>query len=67
MADEPKVIQRSSWQRKKYQLTLLVFAMGVFIAYRTNSDLGAWTLFGTFILGTFAAADVADKRLNGAA
>jgi hypothetical protein len=65
MSDETTNTARSAWARKKYQLTLLVFAVGVYIAWRSNADLGAWTLFGTFVLGTFAAADVADKRLNG--
>jgi hypothetical protein len=59
--------KRSAWQRKKYVMTWAVFIVGTGIAVRTNADLHSWALFGTFLLGTFAVADVTDKKLNGAA
>ena len=56
---------RSALTRKKWQAAWAVFLVGSFIAYRTNSDLGAWTLFATFWLGVACGLDVTDKKLNG--
>lgn len=51
--------------RKKYIMTWAVFLVGSAIAFRSGANLGEWTAFSVMLLGTFAAADVADKKLNG--
>jgi hypothetical protein len=51
--------------KRKYALTLGLFVMGAVIALYTKASLGEWTAFATMLLGTFAAADVTDKKLNG--
>ena len=53
--------------KKKWLLTVGLFAVGTFIALYTHATLGEWTMFGTFLLGTFGIADVTDKKLNGGA
>lgn len=51
--------------RKKFAITLIVLIVGAILALKTGAALGEWTAFGTLVLGTFAASDVTDKKLNG--
>lgn len=51
--------------KRKYALTMALFVVGATIAFVTKASLGEWTAFATMLLGTFAAADVTDKKLNG--
>ena len=53
--------------KKKWMLTLALFVVGAAIAFLTGASLEAWTMFAMALLGTFGAADVADKKLNGGA
>lgn len=54
-----------SLRKKKWTLTIGLFAVGSVIAFLTDASLESWTMFATALLGTFGAADVADKKLNG--
>lgn len=51
--------------KKKWMLTVGLFVVGAAIALMTGASLEAWTMFAMGLLGTFGAADVADKKLNG--
>lgn len=51
--------------KKKWVLTVGLFAVGTIIALLTKASLAEWTMFATLLLGTFGAADVTDKKLNG--
>lgn len=51
--------------KKKYALSLAIFVVGSALAFKTGAGLGEYTAFATMLLGTFALADVADKKLNG--
>lgn len=51
--------------KKKYALAWAIFAVGAVLVFVAPTQLGGWTTFGVTMLGTFAAADVADKKLNG--
>lgn len=51
--------------KKKWVLTLGLFLVGSTIAFITKSTLAEFTMFATLLLGTFGAADVTDKKLNG--
>ena len=53
--------------KKKWVLTLALFGVGAAIALLTGATLESWTMFTMALLGTFGAADVADKKLNGGA
>lgn len=50
--------------RKKYTLTLLIFAAGTTLAFVQGESLGAYTAFATLILGVFGAADLVDKKVT---
>lgn len=52
--------------RKKWVFTWAVFSFGCVIAWRTNADLPTYLSFATIMLGGGAAADITDKKLNGA-
>ena len=51
--------------KKKFSLILLLWASGTTIAFVTSASLGEYTAFATLLGSLFAAADVADKKLNG--
>lgn len=51
--------------KKKWVLTLGLFVVGTAIALLTKATLTEWAMFSTLLLGTFGAADVTDKKLNG--
>ena len=51
--------------RKKYSMAWAVFLVGAVLVFTSPASLGAWTAFGTVLLGVFCGADVADKKLNG--
>jgi hypothetical protein len=50
--------------RKKFALTLLLWASGTALAFVMKSDLGAYTLFSTLLLGVFGTQDVVDKKMK---
>jgi hypothetical protein len=50
--------------RKKFTLTLLLWASGTALAFTMKSDLGAYTMFATLLLGVFGTQDVVDKKLT---
>jgi len=50
--------------RKKFSLTLLLWASGTALAFHTNSDLGSYTAYATLLLGIFGAADLVDKKVE---
>ena len=49
--------------RKKFTLTLLIWAAGSFLAYDVNAGLGEYTAFSTLLLGVFGTQDLFDKKL----
>lgn len=51
--------------KKKWVLTVGLFTVGSIVAFLTNASLAEYTMFATLLLGTFGAADVTDKKLNG--
>lgn len=51
--------------KKKWVLTLALFVVGTAIAFLREASLAEYTMFATLLLGTFGAADVTDKKLNG--
>lgn len=51
--------------KKKWVLTIGLFLVGSTIAFITHASLAEYTMFATLLLGTFGAADVTDKKLNG--
>lgn len=59
------LLSKVGLMKRKYALTVFCTVMGAFVAFRTNATLGEWTVFAMAIIGTFGAADVADKKLNG--
>jgi len=52
----------SRW-RKKYTLTLLIFAAGSALAFKLGSSLGEYTAFATLLLGVFGTQDLVDKKV----
>ena len=51
--------------KKKYTMAWAVFLVGAYVAVTGDASLGDWNAFGVILLSAFAAADVADKKLNG--
>ena len=51
--------------KRKFALTVFITFVGSIIAFTTGTSLNDWTFFSMAIIGTFGAADVADKKLNG--
>lgn len=51
--------------KRKFALTVFCALIASIIAFTTGASLNDWTFFTTFVIGTFGAADVADKKLNG--
>lgn len=49
--------------RKKYTLTLLIWASGTLLAFYSDASLGTYTGFATLLLGVFGAADLVDKKV----
>ena len=49
--------------RKKYTLTLLLWASGTGLAFYTSEGLGTYTAFATLLLSVFGAADLVDKKV----
>lgn len=47
--------------RKKYTLTLLLFAAGTAIAWETGATIEAYGGFALILLGTFGVQDLVDK------
>lgn len=52
----------SRW-RKKYTLTLLLFAAGFAHAFQFAWDAGNVITFATLLLSAFGAADLVDKKV----
>ena len=50
--------------RKKFALTLLIWASGTVLAFATLASLGEYTAFSVMLLGSFAAADLVDKKVS---
>ena len=50
--------------RKKYTLTLLIWASGTGLAFYMGESLGAYTAFATLLLSVFGAADLVDKKVE---
>ena len=49
--------------RKKYTLTLLIFAAGTALAFVTDANLGQYTTFAGVLLTIFGGADLVDKKV----
>ena len=49
--------------RKKFILTLLLWATGTALAFYVGSSLGEYTAYATILLAGFAAADLVDKKV----
>jgi hypothetical protein len=49
--------------RKKYTLTLLLWASGTALAFYGGAGMGEYTAFATLLLSAFGAADLVDKKL----
>ena len=49
--------------RKKYTLTLLLFAGGMFHSFHFAWDAGNFITFATLLLSAFGAADLVDKKV----
>lgn len=49
--------------RKKFTLTLLIWAAGTALAFQTTATLGAYSAFAAMLLAGFAAADLVDKKI----
>lgn len=49
--------------RKKFTLTLLLWASGTALAFYTDAGLGAYTAFATLLLASFGTADLVDKKV----
>jgi len=49
--------------RKKYALTLLIFAVGSALAFVSKASLGEYTAFSVMLLGVFGASDLVDKKV----
>lgn len=50
--------------RKKFALTLLLWASGTALAFHVGSGLGEYTAYATLLLGIFGAADLVDKKIQ---
>ena len=49
--------------RKKFVLTILLWASGTVLAFTVNSSLGEYTAYATLLLGIFGASDLVDKKV----
>jgi len=49
--------------RKKFTLTLLIFAFGSALSWKTGANLESYTVFASFLLGIFGSQDLVDKKM----
>ena len=49
--------------RKKFILTLLLWASGTALAFKVGSSLGEYTAYATLLLAIFGASDLVDKKV----
>jgi hypothetical protein len=51
--------------KRKHGIAVFCTLFGAFVAIKSGASLTEWTVFAAAMVGTFGAADVADKKLNG--
>ena len=57
------MIEKTGRWRKKYALTLLLWASGTLLAFTAGSSLGEYTAYATLLLAIFGASDLVDKKV----
>lgn len=57
------MIEKTGKFRKKFALTLLLWASGTALAFHTGAELGSYTAYATLLLGIFGASDLVDKKM----